>query len=113
LPATLLVTAITAASVGAFTGVLVSIGMVLHEFPEGVFTYVLLRKGGFQEHLALWAAVFAAVLTTPLRTLISFPIISRIDEAALAAPARSICGCIDLCRCESSPPHRRARATPL
>ena len=33
-------------SVSALTGVLVSIGMVLHEFPEGIFTYVLLRKGG-------------------------------------------------------------------
>ncbi|MGA9443850.1 MAG: ZIP family metal transporter [Methyloceanibacter sp.] len=72
-------------SVSAFTGILVSIGMVLHEFPEGVFTYVLLRKGGFQERAALWAAVFAAALTTPLGTLTSFPIISRIDQTILAA----------------------------
>jgi zinc and cadmium transporter len=72
-------------SVSAFMGILVSIGMVLHEFPEGIFTYVLLRKGGFQERAALWAAVFAAAFTTPLGTLISFPIISRIDQSALAA----------------------------
>jgi len=72
-------------SVSAFTGILVSIGMVLHEFPEGIFTYVLLRKGGFQERAALWAAVFAAALTTPLGTLISFPVISRIDQPVLAA----------------------------
>ena len=72
-------------SVSAFTGILVSIGMVLHEFPEGVFTYVLLRKGGFQERAALWAAVFAAALTTPLGTLTSFPIISRIDQTVLGA----------------------------
>jgi zinc and cadmium transporter len=72
-------------SVSAFMGILVSIGMVLHEFPEGIFTYVLLRKGGFQERPALWAAVFAAALTTPLGTLISFPIISRIDRPVLAA----------------------------
>jgi zinc and cadmium transporter len=85
LPATLLVTAITAASVSAFTGVLVSIAMILHEFPERVFTYALRKQGGFQEHTALWAAVFAGVLTTPLGTLISFPIISRIDKVALAA----------------------------
>lgn len=72
-------------SVSAFTGVLVSIGMVLHEFPEGVFTYVLLRKGGLRERAALWAAVFAAALTTPLGTAVSFPIISRIDQPVLAA----------------------------
>jgi len=59
--------------------------MVLHEFPEGIFTYVLLRKGGFREQAALWAALFAAALTTPLGTLISFPVVSRIDEPILAA----------------------------
>jgi zinc and cadmium transporter len=72
-------------SVSAFTGILVSIGMVLHEFPEGVFTYVLLRKGGFEERAALWVAVFAAALTTPLGTFISFPIISHINQSVLAA----------------------------
>lgn len=72
-------------SVSAFTGALVSIGMVLHEFPEGVFTYVLLRKGGLEKRAALWAAVLAAALTTPLGTVVSFPIISRIDQPVLAA----------------------------
>jgi len=72
-------------SVSAFTGVLVSIGMILHEFPEGVFTYVLLRRGGLRERLALWGAVSAAALTTPLGMLVSFPIINRIDQPVLAA----------------------------
>jgi zinc transporter ZupT len=72
-------------SVSALTGTLVSLGMVLHEFPEGVFTYVLLRKGGFAERAALWAAVLAAALTTPLGMVVSFPIISRIHQSVLAA----------------------------
>jgi zinc and cadmium transporter len=72
-------------SISAFTGILVSIGMVLHEFPEGVFTYVLLRKGGIEDRAALWAAVFAAALTTPLGTLASLPIISRIDPPILGS----------------------------
>jgi len=72
-------------SISAFTGVLVSIGMVLHEFPEGVFTYVLLRKGGIEERAAMWAAVVAAALTTPLGTLVSLPIISRIDPPILGS----------------------------
>jgi zinc and cadmium transporter len=72
-------------SVSAFTGILVSIGMVLHEFPEGIFTYVLLRKGGLKERAALWAAVLAAALTTPLGMLVSFPVIRHIDQPVLAA----------------------------
>ena len=57
----------------------------LHEFPEGVFTYVLLRKGGLAERASFGAAVLAAALTTPLGMLVSFPIISRIDQSVLAA----------------------------
>jgi zinc transporter ZupT len=72
-------------SVSALTGFLVSIGMVLHEFPEGVFTYVLLRKGGFVERTALWGSVLAAALTTPLGMVVSFPIVSRIDQSVRAA----------------------------
>jgi zinc and cadmium transporter len=72
-------------SVSAFTGILVSIGMVLHEFPEGIFTYVLLRKGGLEERAALWEAVLAAALTTPLGMLVSFPVIRRIDQPVPAA----------------------------
>ncbi len=71
-------------TVSAFTGLLASIGMVLHEFPEGILTYVLLRKGGFHERAALWIAIFAAALTTPLGTLTSFPIIRQIGPQELA-----------------------------
>jgi zinc transporter ZupT len=40
-------------SVSALTGALAAIGMVLHEFPEGIFTYVLLLQGGFHKRKAL------------------------------------------------------------
>jgi zinc transporter ZupT len=72
-------------SVSTLTGILVSIGMVLHEFPEGVFTYVLLRKGGLEERTSLGAAILAASLTTPLGMIVSFPIVSRIDQSVLGA----------------------------
>jgi zinc transporter ZupT len=36
-------------SVNMFTRALVALGMVLHEFPEGIVTYALLVKGGFTE----------------------------------------------------------------
>ncbi len=71
--------------VNVFTGVLAAIGMVLHEFPEGIVTFLLLEKGGIPKKRAFTYAFFAAALTTPLGTLISFPFVDRIKEEALGA----------------------------
>ncbi|WP_150303231.1 ZIP family metal transporter [Pseudomonas saliphila] len=70
-------------SVSVFTGVLTATGMVLHEFPEGIITYLLLLRGGFGERSALLLALMAASLSTPLGMLVSWPFISRIDEPLL------------------------------
>jgi zinc and cadmium transporter len=70
-------------SVSVLTGVLVAIGMVLHEFPEGVITYTLLMRGGFSERRSFLLAFLAAAITTPLGTLVSYPFVSRIDRSAL------------------------------
>jgi len=72
-------------TVSIFTGVLATVGMVLHEFPEGIITYLLLLKGGFSERKALWLSFVAAALTTPLGMLVSYPFISRIDRSFLGA----------------------------
>jgi zinc and cadmium transporter len=72
-------------TVSIFTGVLAATGMVLHEFPEGIITYLLLLRGGFSEKTALLLAVVAASLTTPLGMLVSWPYISRIDQPLLGA----------------------------
>jgi zinc transporter ZupT len=72
-------------SVGAFTGALVAIGMVLHEFPEGIVTYTLLRRGGFADRRSFVLAFLAAALTTPIGTAVSFPFVSRIDQELLGA----------------------------
>lgn len=70
-------------SVSMLTGILVAIGMVLHEFPEGIVTYTLLLRGGFSERRSFALAFLAAAVTTPLGTLLSYPLISRIDESVL------------------------------
>jgi len=72
-------------TVSIFTGFLATAGMVLHEFPEGIITYLLLLKGGFKERSAMILAFLAAALTTPLGMLISYPIISKIDKSMLGA----------------------------
>ena len=70
-------------SVSMFTGALVALGMVLHEFPEGIVTYTLLVRSGFTERRSLMLAFLAAALTTPLGTLASYPFVSRIDQPFL------------------------------
>jgi len=70
-------------TVSFFTGALAAAGMVLHEFPEGIITYLLLLRGGFSEKTSLALAFVAASLTTPLGVLVSYPYISRVDPPLL------------------------------
>ena len=72
-------------TVSIFTGILAASGMVLHEFPEGIITYLLLIRGGFKVRTSLLLAFLAAALTTPLGMLVSYPYISKIDEPLLGA----------------------------
>ncbi len=70
-------------TVSLFTGFSVAIGMVLHEFPEGIVMYSLLIRSGFSETRSFWLAFLAAAATTPLGTLVSYPFISRIEATFL------------------------------
>lgn len=72
-------------TVSVFTGVLASTGMLFHEFPEGIITYLLLLRSGFGERTALLLSFLAAALSTPLGMLVSYPFISQIDESVLGA----------------------------
>ena len=72
-------------TVSVLTGFLATLGMVLHEFPEGIVTYLLLRRAGFGERRAALLAFAAAAATTPLGMLVSFPMVSRIDDTLLGA----------------------------
>jgi zinc transporter ZupT len=70
-------------NVSIFTGVLAVTGLILHEFPEGIVTFVLLERGGMQRKAAARLAFLATALTTPLGTVISYPFIRNIDRALL------------------------------
>lgn len=72
-------------SVSVLTGTLAAIGMVLHEFPEGIVTYVLLLRSGFTPKKSWMLAFLAAALTTPIGTLLALPMIHQITEAVLGA----------------------------
>ena len=70
-------------NVSMFTGVSAAIGMILHEFPEGIVTFVLLERGGFSRRKSALYAFLAAALSTPLGTLVSNPFINNIKQSTL------------------------------
>jgi len=70
-------------TVSTYTGALTALGMVLHEFPEGIVTYILLLKGGFGKKMAFWLAFLAAAVTTPLGALFSYTWVGTQDDMAL------------------------------
>ncbi|MFZ5993823.1 MAG: ZIP family metal transporter [Thermodesulfobacteriota bacterium] len=72
-------------TVSVFTGLLAATGMVLHEFPEGIITYLLLIRAGFRERVSLLLAFLAAALTTPVGMLVSYPYVSQINKPFLGA----------------------------
>ncbi len=69
--------------VDAFTGWLAALGMVLHEFPEGIVTFVLLSRGGLGRRRAMGWAFVAAAATTPLGALLAYPAVGAISDPAL------------------------------
>jgi zinc and cadmium transporter len=70
-------------NVSIFTGALAATGMILHEFPEGIVTFVLLKRGGFSRRKSAIYAFLAAALSTPLGTLMSNPVIKDIKPSTL------------------------------
>jgi len=69
--------------IDVFTGVLAAIGMILHEFPEGVITYVLLADAGLRRRRAILLALLTAAMTTPLGAAVSVPLVARIGQDTL------------------------------
>lgn len=72
-------------TVSIFTGFLAATGMILHEFPEGIITYLLLIRAGFSEKSSFLLAFLSAAVTTPLGMIASYPYIRSIDQAFLGA----------------------------
>lgn len=69
--------------VSIFTGLISAIGLVLHEFPEGIITFLLLSHSGISKRKAVILAFLAAGMSTPLGMLISYPFIEMILPSTL------------------------------
>ena len=56
-------------------GVFAALSLILHEFPEGVIAFTILRKFGFSNRLAFIYAFLAAAATTPMGVIASGPFV--------------------------------------
>ena len=70
-------------SVSMFTGVMAGIGLVIHEFAEGVITFSVLVKGGLSDKKALLYAFLVAALTTPIGAFLAFPFVRNLSSSIL------------------------------
>ncbi len=70
-------------SASVLVGVMAGIGLVVHEFAEGIIVYLVLLKGGTDEVKAAWYAFITAALTTPLGAFVAYPFIHQLDKPHL------------------------------
>lgn len=59
-------------------GIITGIGLVVHEFSEGIITYTTLLKGEVQEKTAMIYAFLVAALTTPVGAFVAYPFVDKL-----------------------------------
>jgi ZIP family zinc transporter len=67
------------------SGVYAAISLTLHEFPEGVIVFAILRRFGVGNIKAFWLAFLAAAATTPLGVIVSGPFMHGLSTEVLGA----------------------------
>lgn len=70
-------------SMGTVIGVLTGVGLVIHEFAEGVIAFSVLLKGGVSEKKAGIYAFLVAALTTPIGAFIAYPLVRNLSDDIL------------------------------
>ncbi len=79
-------------NVSAMTGVLTGIGLVIHEFAEGIITFSVLLKGGFSAKKAMFYAFLVAALTTPVGAFVAYPFVSKFNNSVLGLALGFVAG---------------------
>ncbi|RIJ23887.1 zinc ABC transporter permease [Henriciella barbarensis] len=67
------------------SGLYASLGLILHEFPEGVIAFAIMKRAGVSNMKAFWIAFLAAAATTPAGALVSAPIMFMLEPELLGA----------------------------
>jgi len=66
-------------------GVFASLSLILHEFPEGVIAFAILRRYGYSNRGAFIGAFLAAAITTPLGVLVAVPFVEAMGPSVVGA----------------------------
>lgn len=66
-------------------GVQTSLSLILHEFPEGVIAFTILRRFGFSNHQSFFYAFLAAAATTPFGVIASGPFVFGLGEEMIGS----------------------------
>lgn len=67
------------------SGVYASLGLILHEFPEGVIAFAILRRYGVSNWMSFFWAFAAAAATTPLGVLVAAPFMHSLGGDAIGS----------------------------
>ncbi len=79
-------------SASVLIGFLSGIGLVVHEFAEGVITFSVLMKAKMGKKKAAFYAFIVAALTTPIGAFIGYPLISKFNKSILGLSLGFVCG---------------------
>lgn len=67
------------------SGVYAALSLILHEFPEGVVAYAILRRYGVGSRQAFVYAFLAAAITTPLGVVVAGPFLHELGQVTIGS----------------------------
>ena len=67
------------------SGVFTALSLILHEFPEGVIAFAILRRHHVSNRVSFIGAFLASALTTPLGVLVSGPFMYGLGSTTIGA----------------------------
>ncbi|MCA9807190.1 MAG: ZIP family metal transporter, partial [Cyanobacteria bacterium HKST-UBA06] len=79
-------------TVSSRSGLLTAVGLGLHEFPEGLMTYLILTTCGIPPRASFIASLLAASVSTPFGTIVSLPILDLLTPMVLGLLMSFSCG---------------------
>ncbi len=79
---------------GFQTGLIASIGLIAHEFAEGVILFALMRAGGAGVGWSMLGAFFGAALTTPLGAVASQSVLADASPQTIGMLLAAACGAL-------------------
>lgn len=65
------------------TGFIAGLGLLIHEFAEGVITFLVLLKGGVKKKTAALYAFLISSLTTPIGAFLAYPFVNKLGQRSL------------------------------